>query len=171
MGGTEQEIKMEIKQEFFQKLLECKWLENCGSDIDANYDFKTMLVTKEEAKKRIVSIKWQNACLDGENDITEYLFVYHRDKYNQIWNKQVEKLHAEYYPQLEEVIHKNILEQGLSEEVEKNIKINFIRIMMNHFYSEYFESEFLKKLLIIYLSGHIPCGITGNRETGTIMVY
>lgn len=23
---------MEIKQEFFQKLLDCKWLESCGSD-------------------------------------------------------------------------------------------------------------------------------------------
>ncbi len=162
---------MEIKQEFFQKLLECKWLENCGSDIDVNYDFKTMLVTKEEAEKRIVSIKWQNTWLDAENDLTGYLFINHRDKYNQIWNKQVEKIHEEYYPQIEKFIRTKAIEKGLSEEVCKNVKRNFISIMMNHFYSEYFESEFLKKLLIIYLSGHIPCGITGNRETGTIMVY
>ena len=86
-------------------------------------------------------------------------------------NKQEEKIHEEYYPQIEKFIRTKAIEKGLSEEVCKNVKRNFISIMMNHFYSEYFESEFLKKLLIIYLSGHIPCGITGNRETGTIMVY
>ena len=162
---------MEIKQEYFQKLVECKWLENCGSDIDANYDFNTMLVSKEEAEKRIASIKWENACLDAQNDLTGYLFINHRDKYNQVWNIQVEKIRKEYYPQIEALVRLKAEEMGLSEEFIADIRINFIRIMMNHFYSEYFESEFLNRLLGIYLSGHIPCGITGNRETGTIMVY
>lgn len=162
---------MEIKQEFFQKLLECKWLENCGSDENITYDFKVMKVSKEEALKRIVSLKWRNTCLDAENDLTGYLFLNHRDEYRLNWNKQVEKLNAEYYPQIEVIIRQKAEEKGLSEEFITDIRMNFISIMMNHFYSEYFEADFLNKLLVIYLSGHIPCGITGNRETGTIMIY
>lgn len=162
---------MEIKQEFFQKLLDCKWLENCGSDENIAYDFKVMQVNKKEALKRIVSLKWQNTCLDAHNDLTGYLFLNHREEYRLNWNKQVEKLHAEYYPQIDALIRPKAEEKGLSEEFIADIRINFIRIMMNHYYSEYFEEEFLNKLLVIYLSGHIPCGITGNRETGTIMIY
>ena len=162
---------MEIKQEFFQKLLEGKWLENCGSDENITYDFKVMQVSKEEALKRIASIKWVNTCLDAENDLTGYLFLNHRKEYESYWNKQVEKLHAEYYPKIEALIRPKAEALGLSEEAIANIRINFIRIMMNHYYSEYFEAEFLNRLMDIYLSGHIPCGITGNRKTGTIMIY
>lgn len=162
---------MEIKQEFFRKLLECKWLENCGSDQNITYNFKVMQVSKEEALKRIVSLKWKNTCLDAHNDLTGYLFLNHREEYEFNWNKQVEKLHEEYYPQIEALIRSKAEEKGLSEEFIADIRMNFIDIMMNHFYSEYFEADFLIKLLDIYLSGHIPCGITGNRETGTIMIY
>lgn len=138
--------RVEIKfTDLFQKLLECKWLENCGSDIDANYDFKTMLVTKEKAEKRIVSIKWQNTCLNAENDLTEYLYLNHRDEYNLFWNKQVKNITEEYYPQIERLIRTKAMKKGLSEEVLIDVKGNFISIMMAHFYSEYFESEFWKR--------------------------
>lgn len=162
---------MEIKQEFFQKLLEGKWLENCGRNENINYDFKVMQVNKKEALKRIVSLKWRNTCLDAHNDLTGYLFLNHRNEYESYWNKQVEKLHAEYYPQIEALIRPKAEEMGLSEEFIADIRMNFIDIMMNHYYSEYFEEEFLNRLMVIYLSGHIPCGITGNRKNGTIMIY
>lgn len=162
---------MEIKQEFFQKFIDCKWLENCGKDENSTYDFKVMKVSKKEALKRIMSLKWRNTCLDAQNDLTGYLFINKREELNLFWNKQVEKLHAEYYPQIEVLIKPKAEEMGLSEEFIADIRINFIRIMMNHYYSEYFEEEFLNRLMVIYLSGHIPCGITGNRKNGTIMIY
>lgn len=162
---------MEIKHEFFKKLLDCKWLENCGNDKDVTYDFEVIQVKKEEALKRIVSLKWENTCLDAHNDLIGYLFTNHYDEYKCLWNKQVKILHAEYFPQIEEKIRKSILEKDLPEEVIPDIRINFIRIMMNHYFSEYYESQFLNKLLDIYLSGHLPCGFTGNHETGKIMIY
>ena len=42
---------------------------------------------------------------------------------------------------------------------------------MINFYSEYYKSDFFDKMLAIYLSGHLPCGWSGEYPEGRFFVY
>ena len=57
--------------------------------------------------------------------------------------------------------------QGILDDVPFNI----ITLFMLDFYSECFKSEFFDKMLAIYLSGHLPCGWSGEYPDGKFFVY
>lgn len=161
---------MELKKDFLDKIAHCAWFENCGDD---SFDRFEVVVVKdrEKAVKSVTSIKWQNVCLEAQNDLTEYLFFNHRESYEKDWNNEVVYIKQEYWSKMSDTISAALAAKGLPDEVLVDVRTNVVALFMADFYSECYTSEFYEQLLEIYLSGYLPCGWSGGKKSGKFMVY
>lgn len=155
----------------YKVLLNCEWLKNSGIVDACTYDFIIKPVRNEtEAIKGIISIKWENVCLEERGSLTAYLACNHKEKYRE-WNDKVNFIKKEYLPSIICNIDLNMIEDQYKKEVLSDINFNVISIFMVHFYSDYFHSIFFNNLLKIYLAGQLPCGWEGKHPEGKIKVY
>lgn len=163
---------MEISETLYNKLIECNWLENCGTKRKCQYSFEAyQVMDTHKMLKNIQSIKWENACLDKRGYLTEYLCLNVQGEYDRYWNTTVRTIKANYLPKILDKIQVAIGDNNLPEEVMQDIRFNVLNIFMAEFYSAYYVSEFSKQLLEIYLSGHLPCGWHGKYPDGMIMMF
>ena len=161
---------MEIKNEFAERLLNCKWLQNCGKQEDFGFEVE-YVKSKKQLKKLISSIKWENICLEAEGDFTAYLHINHKEDYNKYWNDMVSMIKSEYINTIAEDIMKVLDDFEGKDDIIIDMKANIVSLFMMHFYSEYYNSDFYDKMLKIYLAGHIPCGWNGEYPEGRFLVY
>lgn len=161
---------MELKKEFLDKINSCAWFGNCG---DGSFDRFEVVVIKdrEKAVKSANSIKWQNFCLDVQNDLTEYLFFNHRESYEKDWNREVIYVKQEYWSKMSDTILAALASKGLPDKVLSHVQTDVLALFMADFYSECYTSGFYEQMLEIYLSGHLPCGWSGSKKSGKFMVY
>ncbi len=163
---------MEIRQVLIDELLSCKWLQNCGEQQNVEYDFDVAFQTDcSEVIKAINSIEWENICLEGSGNITEYLAVHNKEEYNKNWNQIVKKIKLEVLPQIIDKIQEVVAIKCLPEIVIDDIKFNLVTILACDAYSKYYTSEFCSRLFKIYTSGHLPCGWEGEYPSGKIIVF
>jgi len=162
---------MNIDNALYEKLLNCNWFGNCGTRESIDFGFEVSLVTNEkEMKKNIISLKWENVCLEENGNLTSFLYQNHKNEYNKYWNSEIELIKKEYLPSiLDKIIEKN--KKRLLIEILDDVKMNIIFILMADFYSEFYKADFFITLLEIYLSGHLPCGWNGSYPEGKIMIY
>lgn len=183
---------MQINEKLYKELLECNWLENCGTTNFNNHIVKTkyenldnlyiknidnqknigiyLIKDKEQAIKYISSIKWENLCLDVRGYFTEFLAVNVPDKYN-MWNIYVSKLKSDYLPPIEESIRLILEKKNYPESFFDDIMFNIVTIFMLDIYSEYYHDNFFENMLQIYLSGHLVCCWYGKYPKGKFIVY
>lgn len=162
---------MVFDEQVVKRLLNCDWLSNCGrTDVEIP-GVQCEWVTKNEAFKKISGLKWENTCLEGQNEVTRYLFLNHNEEYNRKWNERVEYIKETYVPVVEKNVREKLKQYEFSEEILTDIRFNVIGILVVSSYKEYYHSVFFEKLLDIYTSGHLPCGWHGRYPKGVIMVY
>lgn len=161
---------MEIKESFIKKILECEWLRNCGSEFDLGFEVE-YIKSRSKAEKLIKSMKWENVCLETGGDFTVFLHKNHKEDYNKYWNEVVIRIKNEYISIISEKIEIAVAEFNDKEAILNDMKFNLITLFMLNFYSEYYSSDFYNKMLKIYLSGHLPCGWSGNYAEGKFIVY
>ena len=161
---------MEIKNEFIEQLLNCKWLQNCGKQEDLGFEVE-YVKTKKQLKKLISSIRWENVCLEAEGDFTAYLHINHKEDYNKYWNDVVMMIKREYINTIAENIMNALDDFEGKDDIIIDMKANIVSLFMLQFYSEYYNSDFYDKMLKIYLEGHIPCGWNGEYPEGKFLVY
>jgi len=162
---------MELKKDFLDKIDSCAWFENCG---DGSFDrFEVVVVKdKEKAIKNITSTKWENVYMEQQGNLTEYLFINHRDLYSESWNREIQHIKQEYLGKLLDLFVPVLENKGLTgKKIVDNVRYNIMLLFMASFYSEYYSSEFFEQMLEIYLSGHLPCGWSGSKKSGKFMVY
>jgi hypothetical protein len=163
---------MDINKVLYERLLNSKWLVNCGTNENTTYDFEVHSVkTEKEMKKYISSIKWENISLEEDGNLSEFLSVNHKDIYNNCWNPKVRLIKKEYIPAILKKIEEDNSKTTLTAKILDDIKANVVSILMADYYSEYYKSDFFDKLLNIYTSGHLPCGWHGSYPEGKIMIY
>lgn len=155
---------MEISNDLKNKLYQCNWLENCSTTENADYHFEVVFTNNpKKAVKGITSVKWEKFCLEKRGDFTAYLFQNHRQEYNELWNKTVREIKSSIFPPIESKIKAVLENRDLPEDILHDILFNLITILMIDFYSCDFKTEFFDNLLIVYLSGHLPCGMEGEK--------
>ncbi|MBP3611326.1 MAG: hypothetical protein J6J42_13440 [Lachnospiraceae bacterium] len=161
---------MNISKEFIDKILNCPWLQNCGKkdslEVGAAYLDKTA-----DVRKYIVSLKWENLCLDKQGDFTTYLFKNYRDEFNKYWNETVRMIKKEYMPAISDRINERLLRLGLPGDVLDDMKMNIVSLFMLEYYSEYYSCDFYESILKIYMAGHLPCGWKGKYPEGKFLVF
>lgn len=161
---------MEIKSEFAEQLLNCKWLQNRGKQEELGFEVE-YVKSKTQVRKLISSIKWENVCLEAEGDFTAYLHINHKEDYNKYWNDMVRLIKNEYIGKIADNIQMALDDFDGGDDIIIDMKSNLVSLFMMNFYSEYYESDFYDKMLKIYLAGHIPCGWIGKYPEGKFQVY
>ena len=161
---------MVLEKEFIAKVLNCQWLQRCGEIESLGFDVE-YLNSKRDVEKMINSIKWENMCLDRMGDFTTYLLKNHKDEYNRYWNDEIRLIKERYISVISDKVNQALLINDLSVDLLDDIKMNILSIFMLEYYSEYYSSDFYNKMMIIYLTGHLPCGWIGEYPNGKFIVY
>lgn len=162
--------KMEIKNEFIELIKNCNWFENCGDGFFKGFDV-VMITNKNEVVKKINSLKWENTCLEKRGDFTFFLSQNYKEQYNKFWNKEIEDIKRRYMGGVSKKCTAALLKKDLPLDIVNDIKFNVLTLFMLNYYSEYYFSDFFDQMLQIYLSGHLPCGWSGNLKDGKFIVY
>lgn len=163
---------MHIDDQLYEKLLCCQWLEKCGVPQENLISSQVKWVQKvSDVTKSISSIRWENACLAEQGDISEFLAINHKTEYNKSWNVVAKAVKADYLPQIMPLVRDACQRKGLSEDVLNDVSFNLLSIFLSKYFSCYYQSKFFDDLLQIYLSGHLPCGWQGKYPAGCIMIF
>jgi hypothetical protein len=114
---------------------------------------------------------WEDITLEASNELTSYLHEKYMNQYT-YWNQLIKEaknfFEREIEPQLSLFIEKKNLDQSFVKCVEWDI----INSIMEATYSKFnFKNNFFLKLLVIYESGHFPCGWKGKWPKGTLLIY
>lgn len=158
-------------EKLYEKFMNCNWFEKCGSR-EAVYENLDYIWGKNiaDVDKNINSIKWENVCIEEDNEVREDLQINYPEL-RLLRNEQIEIINKKYMPGIMEKIKQAVVEKSLPEGVIKDVQYNVLMIFVCEFYSEQHHSEFFERLLEIYLSGHLPCGYKGRYRKGSILIY
>lgn len=161
---------MEISSEFIKLIMDCELLSRCGIKDDFGFDVE-YVNSEAKARKMISSLKWENTCLEAGGDFTEFLSKNYKELYHKNWNVVVDQIKSEYMSEIKSKVERNWENEKSRQGILDDVQFNIITLFMLNFYSEYYESDFFDKMLAIYLSGHLPCGWSGEYPEGRFLVY
>lgn len=158
-------------EKLYEKFMNCNWFEKCGSreEVYENLDYIWAKNIKD-VDKNINSIKWENTCIEEDNELRAFLQMNYPDL-RCLRNEQIEIINKLYIPGIEEKIKQAVVKYSLPERVFIDARANVLLIFICDFYSEQYHSEFYERMLEIYLSGHLPCGYKGRFQKGSIIIY
>ena len=164
---------LEFKDDFLTRVESCEWLCHCGQYDDLMFDFPVRIIKdKKTAIKSICSLDGENICLEHDGDFTVFLHLNHNKEYNQFWNVIVKNVKEVYIENIMDKVHKALSERDLTEDVATDVKSNLITLFMLNFYSDFgYDDPFWKQMFEIYMAGYLPCGWTGNSESGEFIIY
>ena len=163
---------MYINNQLYKTLLSCPWLEKCGVPQENIFSSPVIWIQKVgDVTKNITSIRWENACLEEQGNISEFLAKNYKAEYNHSWNAIVKTIKTDYLPNIMPLIEDACQKNELPKDILNDVRFNLLSIFLASYFSQYYQSEFFEGLLDIYLSGHIPCGWRGKYPDGCIMVF
>ena len=161
---------MEISKEFIKLIMDCELLRRCGEKDDFGFDVE-YVNSETKAKKMINSINLENTCLEVSGDFTEFLSRNYKDIFNKNWNVVVRQIKSKYMNEIQTKVEMNWKDGKTKQRVIDDVQFNILTLFMLDYYSDYYQSEFFDRMLKIYLSGHLPCGWSGEYPEGKFFVY
>ena len=158
-----------ITKDFAERIDSCNWLKNCGSYDRIDFEFPVSIAkSRDEAMRSIITIHWDNACIDARGDFDLYLFHNFRELHNNI-NKAIESIKNNY---IRNVMIK--IEQ-ITDETDflGNISYNLTNLFLYNYFSDCaYKSVFFDNLLEVYMRGYLPCGIKNRkRDNIELVIY
>ncbi len=163
---------MQINQEYAEKFKDGVLLRHCGEKVNLDFSFDIQYEDNfENAMESISGIHWESKCLENQNRIVEYLCVNYPSRYNIIWNNIVSTINETVMGDIKKELAEHVKSGKITEEAYEMIVYNVVISILAYSYSEYYESFFYKDIAEVLLSGHIPCGWSGTRASGEIIVY
>lgn len=149
------------------RLLKIKWLSAVGNHISMlNVMFAKSL---NEAENYLSASEWENATLEGANEISAFLANKHPTSFQE-WNEVAKEAKLFFLNEIKpKVIHLNGFNNTL---LLQCFEWDVIHYLIEDFYSEKLKSPlFFHSLISIYESGHFPCGWFGNWPKGQLVMY
>ena len=167
------EKMLEFKKDFIERIYSCNWIGNCGTYEYSSFRFNVQVMpSANKAIKSIQSLDWGNTCLETRNEFTFFLHINHNEEYRKLWNVMTADIRQNHLPCITEKIRMNIKKVNLTEAVINDIEFNVITLFMLNFYSDFgYDDPFWKQMFEIYMAGYLPCGWTGNSESGEFLIY
>lgn len=162
---------MNLPQNLITRIEAINWFSNCGKDIQNSIEFEVVYESSwKKAAKQSQGKYWETITLEANNDLTEYLFHYHIERYKK-WNKFAE-LGRERIEQVVVPMVTNYLnEKQLPLAIMDNVKWDILLAIMEEVYREERKPKFFIELLKVYESGNFPCGWKGSWPEGKLLVY
>lgn len=160
---------MEISKELYENLFHLDYFSQCGNPINDLYNFEVYEENSyEKAVKSLSKTSWANITLEERNRLTVFLSKNHKNDYNRTWNVQAVKIREELLPP----IIQKLQDKNICQEIIDDTSWLFMNILMHDYYFEFgHQSDLLNKVLMIWQSGHLPCGYSGKYPYGKLRVY
>ena len=152
------------------RLARVPWCACCGqgpTELDLPFP-AVWLSTWEEAKARMGSTSWENATLEGSNELTVWLHNNARDDYRS-WNERVKRIKAGLVAELAAVWKRRQEELGLGPEIVSELQSIVVGAAMElEYLSVGHPARFFLNLLPVLEAGHLPCGWKGRWPRGEL---
>ena len=152
-------------------LCEINYFHNIGKSDTGGINFQCEYIDSlEKALKHLESRKWDLIQTERLGDISANLSKYHKEA-SRTWNDAVATVRAEIYPFVLEKVESLQIESSHISIIKKNVRYDIIAIATSIIYQDLYRSEFHKRILDIYMAGHLPCGWCGKSDRGYLIVY
>ena len=164
---------LKFKDDFLTRVESCEWLSRCGQYDDLTFDFPVRIIKdKKTAIRSIRSLDWENTYLERRGDFTVFLHLNHNKEYNQFWNVVVGNVKESYMENISTKVGEVLKKLDFPEIALDYIKSNVIMQFMLNFYSDFgYEDPFWTQMFEIYMAGYLPCGWSGDAESGEFLIY
>jgi len=149
------------------------WFVNCGKptalDLTMNIE---QVKTWNQAMKSCKSLKWETVELEAQNQLTLWLHLHDHGEY-QKWNKVVDAhKKAVINPLKKNKIEPFQTKAGLNVSLVHSVQWDVLGALMENSYMNSGHSVFFFfELLLVYESGHFPCGWKGRWPKGNLIVF
>ncbi len=167
---------MQLDPNIYLRLAGIDWLRNCGLG-PMNFPFPvTWSEELNNALASMMSEAWGDVKTEAQGDLTGYLAKHHYDRYGGYWNRLArasrDKVKNEIIPQVDVVI----ASRGFPMDLSDIILLDLNRIALELTYRKQYSKvpAFFERLLVVYESGHLPCGWEGNLDnwpSGALIVF
>lgn len=151
----------------FQQLEAAKWFSKVGVRDVQN---AIVLDSWENAIKSCVSPKWENLCLEANNQYCERLIERSPIRFSE-WNSVVDNVKKFSIPlvnrKTSEVVQKHDLPKSFVDTVEWDI----LGVLMESEYADVYPPGFYASQAYWYVKGHFPCGWEGEFPQGTLVIF
>lgn len=160
--------------EFVQSLHAIEWFAHCGEALPEGLPFEAVqLATQKKAMRRCVSSQWEAATLEARNDVTGFLAMQARDRYQQ-WNaigQEAKELVTQ--PLAQEFWLPYAQQHGLDMDFVHCVQWDVLGLCMEHAYRDLPQlPQFFHDLRKVYEAGHFPCGWEGGKyPKGHLLVW
>lgn len=160
--------------EFVQSLHAMDWFAHCGEALSEQPPFDAVQVpTQKKAMRQCASSQWEAATLEARNDLTGFLAVNAKDRYQQ-WN-EIAHVAKEQVSQLlaEKIWLPYARQHGLDMDFVHCVQWDVLGLCMEHAYRDLPRlPQFFHGLRKVYQAGHFPCGWEGGQyPKGRLLVW
>ena len=150
-----------------QDLAALKWFHAVGTPIAGDV---TQTKNWSASAKYLGSHKWQKIKLAWRNELTEWLCVHHRQRFQE-WNNLVVSLNPRVLPLVEAAVTAAITEEKVSKSIRDAIQWDILGLLLESEYSDLRKPKYYAALGLVYFDGHFPCGWDTNHHGGRMIVY
>ena len=162
---------MQLDPIIFDHLQGINWFSNVGKPhpITACVAIKVIwLSDNQAAQAALSSCEWENATLEARNRLTVFLAKNHRTEYVE-WNRLVRETKDRLKQILDLPLKRIVGRIGTPEVVANSVQWDLLGAVMEATYQEFSPPIFFSHLLMVYESGHLPCGWSGNWPEGKLL--
>ena len=150
------------------RLARVPWCMRCGAGpTELDLPFPALwLSTWDEAKVRMGATSWENATLDGQNELTRWRHNHAHDAY-QSWNERVRFVKKDLIEELEPIWKQR--QEELEVELIPELRWVVVGAAMELEYLSFgHPARFFLNLLPVLEAGHLPCGWKGRWPRGAL---
>jgi hypothetical protein len=166
------------KHEFTQtdlvsRINSIRWFAHCGEPLALDLSMATQAITNwPQAIESCKSTAWENVELEAQNQLTLWLHLHDHDNYRQ-WNDIANaQKKAVVNPSIEGHVAPFQSQHRLDIALVHCVQWDMLGALMENAYlSSGHSAFFFLELLMVYESGHFPCGWLGEWPQGKLLVY
>jgi len=162
-----------VDEAFVRGLEAVDWFAACGRSLAIGLPFPTSPVGSwAEAIQRCSDQTWEDATLEAQNRLTEFLHTQHRDRYRD-WNDIAIVAKERVVTPLRDRVWRPFAERhGLTKVLANCVSWDVLAAIMEYEYRDCpGRPEYFLHLLRLYRAGHIPCGWSGEWPAGQLFVW
>jgi len=156
-----------------QRIASIDWFANCGNDITVDLTMPIRLVESwSVAVAEAERPEWENTELEAQNQLSVWLHHNARNDF-QKWNDLVQQHKSKVLtPLIDTTIAALQARLPAAQVLVPSVQWDILGAMMENSYIHLrHPAVFFLELLMVYESGHFPCGWDGDWPDGKLLVY
>jgi hypothetical protein len=157
-----------------ERLKNISWFSHCGKQNESSAPFAVEWCPSwEAAQTSCASPEWENLTLDARNGLTAFLHE-HANREYQHWNEIAKRARDDVIKPLETGAWVPYINANhLDIKVLHCLQWDVLAALMESAYRQVRKKvpDFFSRLIVVYESGHFPCGWSGDWPEGKLCVW